>query len=597
MFLSRLPFCSFLLIPLAWIMGLLLTADPVLGQVSSTERENHLPAEAEKEKLRAEGDQALAARNYSAALESYSLMAKRFPRERYAWQGVAAAYYHLGQPDKSLALLRKLRSQKGSGSSFGELYEGLSLMALGETSLGMRRLAIASRGGGVYSEMALFERIRFAFEKDRRAFCRRSIAEWKKRFPRGAFKDEIEMIEAGLAGAKIDSQNLSRFDYPDPEKTKFRLHPRSLGEEPHFWLLGLGFVVDDAILADPAPDQPKGIRPSKNIDQWLRLDAAIGLGPKTIEGLNLIFAYHYQQDWLTSSERLDQFSKSPADPSYFPFRPDLLQRKHRFYADLGMKLSEAITLGAYLEKSFSRLGTSLYQGPDEVEVIQSSQEIEDQQTLKPKISLQYLKYFQSTLFLDFSKRILADSMEFSKQSYEFGGSSPGLSFGFIQRASWPELNLDLELSFFRFDWIHNDRWLDFSRLGGGLNIAFGFFRGLTLNTQIGTYTDDYQIPVLKQGACSSIASTESSTQSGLPSRCSRKDEGYLLGIGLAFNFSEFTQVSGSFSLSENSNKTLEVYNKTQSTYVLGISTAFPSLPAVRRNLFQNAGTSYEKDQL
>jgi hypothetical protein len=194
------------------------------------------------------------------------------------------------------------------------------------------------------------------------------------------------------------------------------------------------------------------------------------------------------------------------------------------------------------------------------------------------------------------KELSSDIPEYSNKTFDFFSGSPTLSMGLTQYVGIPQYRVDLSLEFFKYEFIYNDYWLDFSRIGGIFRARAEFIDDLFVQAYLGMYTDSFLVPVLKQDTCRFVArGPRTESESKDPKQCLRTDNGTMFNIGLYYSYSQFTRFDFSFTSVQNAVPTQEAYDRSTSRILFSATMAFPSTDRAFKYLNRYTETAFRKE--
>jgi Tfp pilus assembly protein PilF len=532
---------------------------------------------------------------YDKAILYYRKYLRSKPKDYIAWDQLAASYYHTGLPKKALRYLKN-NASRTAAKSYNFYYQGLCYLAIDEPVLAKNYFTKSAQFIDEYGSRATFEVATMEYNLRNKNNATYWLKLYRDRYPNGIYTRLAEKMERSLAeGTYLDGIEASK--KPDLEAALFKFDGRSLSSYPHYWFFQLGFDYVTGVYADPAPEEERGIRNEEYGSQDLLLNTGIGVGPVRVKDTVSWIGYNYKQKWITNKDRLDTYVSDPGDFAYFPFRPDLLQRSHQFYGDYRKTLPFNFFVGLFGQQDFTRIGSQLFPGPDDVESENRNLSVSRTSLLIPQIGLNYLGNYQTLFYLYLRKELDEEAPEFSNRTYNiFGGGQPEMSYGISHRMGFPRANLDVNFELFKYEFIYNDNWLDYSRLGFLTGAEFEFISNVKLNGLFGYYEDLYQISPLKQNSCGFTKGSSGDGAAKEPKRCPREDTGTILQIGMYWNYSQFDRISAKYTLVDNSNVDEEVFNKSESTYLIMLTMAFPSSDRVLRFIERFGDVAFTKDQ-
>ena len=270
----------------------------------------------------------------------------------------------------------------------------------------------------------------------------------------------------------------------------------------------------------------------------------------------------------------------------------MLERSHQFFGDIRRQMTNNLFIGAYARLEFSRLGSSLFPSPDESSLKVVTPQT-DTQLIIPWAGWSWSPTMRSMFSFYLRKEIHNQSPEHNNKTYDLEGSSgdPAISLALTHSIDFPEQRLETTIDVFQYEFIYNDYWLDYTRTGVIAGADYNIYKGIGANAIVGYYKDDYKLPHIKTGGCSSSApSSEEST----PSSCPRADTGNMIQLGLYYNKSANTRFEGAYTMVENSSN-LKVYSGGKNTIWFSATWAFPGTKRVSRMTERFADAAFTKD--
>ncbi|MCX6127769.1 MAG: tetratricopeptide repeat protein, partial [Proteobacteria bacterium] len=324
------------------------------------------PALKQDSSLMAQAQLEFSKRHYVEALELYRTYLRSYPEDQDAWTRFAAAYYYTGQAKQALLYLQKAKpSIKLKG--FSLFYQALCLDALGDRLRSKRYLLRVAKLDDPLAEDALFELIAIVYE-DADVIATRTLSEeYLRRFREGRFRTQIEWLNSRLALAgKLNVEGTQRSRY---RSSFFEQHPLSILTVPHIWHYQLGYYFERGTRSNPGYGRSKPVVTSGVAYEEFNLNAnaGIGLGPFKGKGTESFAGYIYEQEWLSNADRLKVWTDDTSDLQYFPFRPDLMERHHRFYVET-LGHSGNFLFGAYAHWQILRAGSESFPAPERPEI-------------------------------------------------------------------------------------------------------------------------------------------------------------------------------------------------------------------------------------
>jgi len=284
---------------------------------------------------------------------------------------------------------------------------------------------------------------------------------------------------------------------------------------------------------------------------------------------------------------LQQFLDDPFNTRYFPFRFDLLKRRHTLFGDFRGKLTDRFDSGVFGRYEIAKIGSEFFSGEEEGD-LRSSLNINDTSILIPWISSSFSEKSRTTAYMYLRKEINLETPDLSNKTYDLlgGSGSPAFSVGASHSQSLMDNQLNLSAEIFHYDFIFNDYWMDFSRLGAFAEADFRINSSFSLNGLAGFYQDHYSLGRARlNGRCntSSVASPGSTTTTpAAPTLCMRNDSGIVVQGGIRWNIQDDTQVSTSALYVANDNSTMQEFAFDQIKFQIAVTRAFPNVQRVER---------------
>ena len=372
------------------------------------------------------------------------------------------------------------------------------------------------------------------------------------------------------------------------EEARFKHSPRSLFDIPHFWFTQLGWDYTGGKKTNPAREQARPTVKNQDFEEYsLLFNAGIGVGPLKAKDSEASIGYNYFQDWVSTQERMNTYRKDPIDFLYLPFRPDLMERTHQLFIDMVKAQKSSINFGVYGEFGIKRVGSTLYEPPEQIQELRTVLNVSKTTYVIPWITFEYLNNFSNKFHLYFKKEIQDEDPTLSNQSYSLFDENEEtfFSFGLQQTARAPAIKTIFSLDLVNYQYIFNDLWEDHKRMGFILRSRtkikdFIFLLGF------GMYEDDYQLETIKTSRCDFEAVDPNGK--GVP--CRRKDNGILGSAGIRWNIDISNFISGHIQHKKHTNTKLKVYDRTQNKILIMFTHSFPTAKRSMRyiNQFQHA---------
>ena len=155
----------------------------------------------------------------------------------------------------------------------------------------------------------------------------------------------------------------------------------------------------------------------------------------------------------------------------------------------------------------------------------------------------------------------------------------------------PAYELYLSGEIYQYEFIYNDRWLDYKRIGGFFSVEHEFIPRWFVNGLLGMYEDTYIQPRLRQGSCAD----GTAKTGGNPVVCARKDQGLMFQGMVYWNWTQFQRLSLSALIVRNQNPRQKEYEDQIRRYQISYTLAFPSVKRVARFVDRFADTAFTKE--
>jgi len=530
-----------------------------------------------------------AADDSSTAIQAIPSLTKRLQKNRFdfvSWHRLGVAYYQSGYPAKAIQPLL-YSAGKIRESSLNSLYLGLAYEATGKNSSARYWLTRAAGYADESASKALFE---LASLEYRTRNAERAITFFKsytQRFPAGAYRAPADKLLAAAQAGRY-SDPAPGIEKPDLERLHYRNNPRSLFDYPHFWFVQTGFMYLMSDYKDPTGYSDGPALEAKSDNEYgLTANAGVGVGPWREGTRTASGGYLYRQTYYTTDTRLQQFLDDPFNTRYFPFRFDLLKRRHTLFGDFRGKLTDRFDGGVFGRYEIAKIGSEFFSGEEEGD-LRSSLNINDTSILIPWISSSFSEKSRTTAYMYLRKEINLETPDLSNKTYDLlgGSGSPAFSVGASHSQSLMDNQLNLSAEIFHYDFIFNDYWMDFSRLGAFAEADFRINSSFSLNGLAGFYQDHYSLGRARlNGRCntSSVASPGSTTTTpAAPTLCMRNDSGIVVQGGIRWNIKDDTQVSTSALYVANDNSTMQEFAFDQIKFQIAVTRAFPNVQRVER---------------
>ena len=534
-----------------------------------------------------------AKQNYDEAVNLYRKHLRAYKTDYNAWNQLAASYYHTGLPRRALRYLKQVE-KKTTDRSYNFYYQGLCYQALETFDQARAYLQSASQVTDEYGSRAIFELASIEYNERNREKSAYWLNIYLSRFPNGVYKmQSTQMLQSLASGMWIP--NVRGVEKPDMEKALYRYNKLSLINYPHYWLIEAGTTYN--ISDGWEPKGGGGLSPRATEQLGIIANAGVGVGPWREGPMTAWGGYSYRQQWFTDRERLDTWTDEITDFKYFPFRADLLERRHQFYGDFRRQILDQYFVGVFSRMEFARIGSNYFPTPDDNE-LKTVLRISDTTLFIPWVGATYYRDFRTLFYLFFRKEINSDSPELSNKTFIFDGKEPAFSMGISHDMPFPEYDLNVDVELFQYEFVYNDYWLDYTRRGLITSGEFQFLPRWFGTLFLGYYSDVYQIPRKKLINCSSNKATEDQKNeptASEPINCPRTDTGLLYQGGVYWNYTQFTRISANYLVVENSNSTQKEFSEKRQRLEASVTWAFPSVKRVDRFVNRFADSAFTKE--
>jgi tetratricopeptide (TPR) repeat protein len=527
-----------------------------------------------------------AAENYDRAIALYRQYLRNNRQHWDVYSQIGAAYYHAGLPRKGLSYLNRV-AKMAQQKSFNYLYQGLSYDVLGRKDLAQRFWLSASAVPDVYGGQAAFELAALEYNSRNMARANQWLNFYLTRHPTGPHVKQAQQMLMNLREGRFTGP-VEGIKRPDLEAAVFRYNSWSLFDRPHFWSMQLGYQLDFGTQKNP--DNDVGIRAVQYQDQGILTNASLGFGPIRSGNAEGVAGYSYRQGWMTDTERVLEFFEDPTNISYQPFQLDLMERRHQLFGDYRRIFGDHFLMGVYGTFEYMSSG-SRFSGDS---ILAQVLDVAETTLLVPWVGVTYLQNFSTLFYLYLRKELNSDAPEYSNKTYQLFGEAPAASAGLSHYMGFPKYRLDLSVELFQYEFIYNDYWLDFSRLGGIFRLRYEFLRNFFVHGFAGFYNDEYKVPVLKHGSCEFTPESRSSGDPR-PKQCPRNDQGMLYQAAVYYNWSPSFRLDLSYTHVANASPSQEVYDRTSNIVLFTATMAFPTVERALRYTNRFTEVLFRKD--
>lgn len=541
-----------------------------------------------------------ARQNYDSSILNLKKYLRSFPQDYEAWNLLGASYFLAGQPKRALMTLQRV-ARYTQTPSFNYLYQSLCYEVLDYASTAQSYLEYTARFNDEHGAKAAFELGVFYYKAKDGVRAKYWLSSYLQRSPPNASHRAKAVELLNLVGTANYSSNPAGLEKPDLELAAYRYSNLSLYNYPHFWWTQIGGRNDQTDGWSPNNPPPGSIVKSGEASYSLLTAAGVGVGPVREGTMTAWAGYNYRQNWITDDYILENWLGDPTDLSSFPIRADLLDRRHQFYGDIRKQFRGVFFLGVFGRFEFERLGSKYFLSPegDDLKVVLS---LKDTTLLIPWAGVAFTDDIRTLFYFYMRKEINNSSPEHSNMTYDITGSTgqQKMSYGLSHAMDFPSIGLETSTELFNYNFIYNDYWLDYSRMGVIVGLDLQILPGLFITGLGGYYEDKYILPRFKTGSCdSTIATGDDSGQnpaSGSDSVniCFRADSGTLMQGGLYWNYSQALRIGGSFLQVDNGSKMRE-FSASRRTIEANVTWAFPSVKRVTRIVDRFADSAFTKE--
>lgn len=519
------------------------------------------------------GNSAFKDRNYKLALRYYRKHLRSNPKDYPTWNLLGASYYHVGELKLALLSLKKAEKYRELLSQ-NYFYQGISFDARGQEGRARKYLILTSRIPDAFGALALLELA--GLEYDSRNFKKaRQYAEgYLKRFPRGTLRKEAKEFLKLIAKGRYAPVNFTQRAIF--KANKYKNHRLSLLPRPHHWIFQTSVEYTAGFRSNPAIENgsPTVQEGAGFEESSLNFIAGFGLGPIQQNDSKIDVGYYYIQNWFTNSQRFEVYLDDPTDFAYFPYRPDLQERHHRFYLSAETAFSRDIDFGLYSYLQFSRAGSDVFPAPERAEIRQSI-DIAQDSSVTPWALWRMTKNHSFGLYLSFTKHINLEQEEASYQTFNLVSTQePQISYGLFYEGRFFKKRLNVYSELYSLKLISNDYWNEYERLGVLAKAQFKLNQNFFVKAGIQMYFDAYTYDQIRVGSCS-LDSVAQDSASGIT--CPRDDQGFKAQAGLTFAPSMQETLSAYIAMTEHTNTQMKVFDEQRFDFYVQYSVAFPSV--------------------
>lgn len=518
-----------------------------------------------------------ARQNYDQAIVNYRQYLRRNPKDYDTWNFLAASYYHTGLPEKALSYLKQVNAQSKL-KSYNHYYQGLCYLALDLPGNAKVQLTKAAKFHDEFGAQAMFELAVYYYRQQNSDMTRQWALSYIQGFPQGPMVQRAQRL-LDNSEKKIWDENIEGALKPDMAAALYRYSPLSLMREPHYWFMQLGYRVEQGTVFNPARDNATGlptVRAEPYGEHNVLVNAGFGLGPISSQNATTYVGYHYYQKWGADPDRMSTFFRNP-NFNTFPFRPDLLTRYHQLFSKMQKYTNKYTNLGLIATYEVAKVGSSFIRTASETE-LNRVLNVSNTSLLRPWYGVDINENVELAFYVFLRKELNFEAQELSNKSYNFlyDSAEKTLSFGLEQHYKIPSANLRFDLDVFRYDYIYNDYWLDFSRVGFTGKSRWELNHQWTALFGLGFMRDQYTLEQLRSNACSyDLADQANGSENPSIKVCPRIDQTMLYSLGAAWHLSPNRSLIGTYTNVTTTNRTMKVFNRARQEILFTFNFAFP----------------------
>lgn len=525
---------------------------------------------------------AFSLKEYDKAIQFYTKYLRKLPNNDRVWAQLAASYYHAGQPRKSQQVFQSIE-RYATDRSFVYHYQGLCFSVLGLEETAVKYWEYAGLFQDEFGAKSVAELIGSALRTRDIARAKLMAQNYARRFPNGQHAKLVAEVLKSLEPGQKPLENMVVSERPDPTLTVFRYSNLSLFDTPHFWMLQSGFSY--AGLTGYQPVFLKGLEQKNSEELAVNINASLGVGPIKQKFATAYAGYSYKQRWNMTQETIQDWLADPGSLESFPLQGELLTRTHQIFGDVRRKFTDSLYAGLHTRFEFSRIGSSFFPSANEAD-LRVVLSLKDTQLLIPWVGWTWNENAKSMLYLYLKKEIQNNSSDHSNKTYDLLGGSdkPAISFGISNSIDLLGSSLSTSFDIFQYEFIFNDFWLDYTRRGLVASIDYELIPRLHSTLNLGYYMDNYLLSRVRQGSCTTTASTipeAGGAATAEVSACPRDDTGQLIQAGLYWNQNANLRYSLSYQMVNNNSKMKE-YSESINTFKIDVTWAFPGVKRVSR---------------
>lgn len=520
-------------------------------------------------------------KKFSQLIQSARLQLRKSPDHPFVWYLLAASYFHVGEFKQSVTILRSMRKFT-KDTSYADLYLGLNYKYLDALENARKFLRHGAEGQGEFARNCLLESAMLELEHDQSAIALKQLQEFLRLYPRSRDRKVVQDLVKKIAAKKSNLDEVAKLwqrlaikPLQDGEEM-YRNHPFSLLAKPHMWYARTGTKYGTLETKYPVFDglSPGKLANLKTTQQALYGDLGFALGPVKVQNSQVTAGYAYQTEWYTTEERINAYSDDYSDFDYFPFRPDLMERRHILYADLQRLLFKPLSFGLFGRMEFAKIGSRLFPGPEDTQ-INRALNVEDSFLLVPYLQWSLSPDWTLVPYLYFFKMVNLDEPDFSQKSYSFEGT-PSFSYGSTLHWQYKPLSYRSSIRLYQNEAVFNDYWLDYKQIGLQWQQAADLKYGFSWTTGLEYSQRNYILDRPQVTGCGPSAGT-TADGSPIPKNCGRKQNGLAINLALNWHLSQQMRFEGSYRSQQRDNPGQKENDWSYKEFSFGIAMGFPDI--------------------
>jgi hypothetical protein len=521
-------------------------------------------------------------KKFSQLIQSARLQLRKNPDHPFVWYLLAVSYFHVGDFKQSVTILRSMRKLT-KDTSYADLYLGLNYKYLDSIDQSRQFFRRGAENRGEFARHCLLESAILEWEQEQPAQALSKLQDYLRQYPRSRDRRGVQELAKKIEMTKTSNpedlaklwKRLAIKPLQDGEEM-YRNHPFSMIAKPHMWYARTGTKYGTLETKYPIFDglTPGKLANLKTTQQALYGDLGFALGPIRVQNSQVTAGYTYQTEWYTTEERINAYSDDYSDLDYFPFRPDLMERRHVLYADLQRVLLKPLHFGLFGRMEFAKIGSRLFPGPEDTQ-INRALNVEDTFLLVPYLQWSLNKDWTLVPYLYFFKLVNQDEPDFSQKSYSFE-ETPSFSFGSTLHWQYKPLSYRSSLRLYQNEAVFNDYWLDYKQIGLQWQQAADLKYGFSWQTGLEYSQRNYILDRPQVTGCGASAGT-TADGSPIPKNCGRKQNGLAINLALYWHLSQQMRFEGLYRSQQRDNPGQKENDWNYKEYSFGIAIGFPDI--------------------